>query len=356
MPNGQPIERLRISPRSAVLLVALLGITLALLRLVVASQRVLGWILTAAVVAAMLQPLVGFLERKIPRGIAVAVVVLATAGLGGVIAYGSVHGLVHETDKLERALPKRAAELERSQRFGEAAREFKLGERTKRFVNEVPARLRGGTPADALRSAATRGVAFLATGVLSIFFLLHGPRLLRGGLSQIRDVNRRDRAERILTASYRRGFGYARGTAAIAVVAGLLAYVVARVAQVPGPAPLGVWVGMWDVVPVIGTFVGALPIVILAGVSSATKAIIAALVFIGFQAFEQFVLQRPLEHRTIKLGPFLTVVGGFAGLELYGIGGALMVLMLAAVAVAVADEWAPERTPGPAGSEGTAVP
>jgi hypothetical protein len=45
----------------------------------------------------------------------------------------------------------------------------------------------------------------------------------------------------------------------------------------------------------------------------------------------------------VKLGPFLTVVGGLAGLELYGIGGALMVLMVLSVAVALADEWAPAR-------------
>ena len=64
--------------------------------------------------------------------------------------------------------------------------------------------------------------------------------------------------------------------------------------------------------------------------------------FISFQIFEQLALQRPLERRTVRLGPFLTVVGGFAGLELYGIGGVLMVLMAASLAAALADEWAPE--------------
>ena len=98
---------------------------------------------------------------------------------------------------------------------------------------------------------------------------------------------------------------------------------------------------MWDVVPIIGTFIGALPIVLLAAVTSAGRALIAAVVFIAYQMVEYLFLQRPLEHRTVKLGPFLTVIGGFAGLELYGLGGALMVLLLAAVAVALADEWAP---------------
>jgi predicted PurR-regulated permease PerM len=59
--------------------------------------------------------------------------------------------------------------------------------------------------------------------------------------------------------------------------------------------------------------------------------------------FEQLILLRPLQQRFVKLGPFLTVAGAFAGLELYGIGGALMVLLLLAVAVALADEWAPKE-------------
>jgi predicted PurR-regulated permease PerM len=320
----------------------MLGGAVAVLRVIVASQRVLGWILTAAVVAGLLHPLVALLERKMRRGFAVAIVVLLTAGGAGLIAYGSVGGLVRETNKLERALPRRAAELERSKRFGEAAREFKLEERTRRFVAEVPARLRGGNASDALRSAATRGVAFLATGVLSIFFLLHGPRIGRGAADQISDRSRRLRIEVLAVTAYRRGFGYARGSLAIAVLAGGVAYAIARLASVPGPAPLALWVGLWDLAPVIGTFIGALPIVILAGVSSTDKAFVVGVAFLAFQVFEQFVLQRPLERRTVKLGPFLTVVGGFAGLELYGIGGALMILMLGAVAVALADEWAPE--------------
>ena len=64
----------------------------------------------------------------------------------------------------------------------------------------------------------------------------------------------------------------------------------------PGPAPLALWVGMWDLVPIIGTFIGALPIVVLAGVSSTTKGIVVGVFFVAFQVFEQLVLQRPLEN------------------------------------------------------------
>ena len=53
------------------------------------------------------------------------------------------------------------------------------------------------------------------------------------------------------------------------------------------------------------------------------------------------MLQRRTEKHTLKVGPFLTVAAGFAGLELYGLGGALLVVLIVVLVVAVADELAP---------------
>jgi hypothetical protein len=89
-----------------------------------------------------------------------------------------VGDVVDEVDELETAVPRAARELERSERFGNTARDIDLADKAEDFVDELPERLRGGNVQDAIRSAATRGVAFLATFVLTIFFLIHGPRLL----------------------------------------------------------------------------------------------------------------------------------------------------------------------------------
>ena len=317
------------------------GAALAFVRLVMASQRVLGWIFAAAAIAGLLYPLVTWLSRRMPRGIAVAVVFLGTVGSVGVVAYGAIDGLVRETRVLQEAAPRRAAQLERSDRFGDLARDFKLTDRVRRFVDEAPERLRGGTPAEAFRSAATRGVAFLATGVLSLFFLLHGPRLAGAAARQIHDATKRATVERAALSAYRRGFGYTRFTIAMSVAAGLFAYVVARIAEVPGPAPLAVWAALWDAVPILGALVGTAPIVVLAVAVSPAKGIVLAGVFVVYQILEGVLVQRRVEHHTIKVGPFLTVVAGFAGLELYGLGGALLVMLAVVLAVAVADELAP---------------
>lgn len=320
----------------------MLGATLVALRVLAASTRVIGWMLAAAVIAAVLHPVVDRLARRIPRALAVVAVTLAVLGTAGAIGYSVVDTIVDETRNVQRSAPDAARRLERSERWGDLATDFHLAERTRRFVDEIPERLRGGTPAEAVRSAATRGVAFLATGVLTLFFVLHGPRLVSGGVDQIRSPERRDRVRRVATAAYRRTMRYVLSSVLLAVAAGLFGYLVAALADIPGAAAFGLWIGMWDVVPLFGALVGAIPIVILAAVFfSAERALVVAVAFLAWEAFEYLAVQRRIERRSLHLGPFVTLFAGLVGIELYGLGGALLAVVVAASAVAVGDEMLP---------------
>jgi predicted PurR-regulated permease PerM len=333
-----PRERLRVSPRSAAVAVAIFGATLALLAVVAAAQRVIGWILVAATVAGLLHPLVSILARRVPRAVATAVVMLTLVGTVAAIGYNLVDDVSREVGRLQEAGPERAREIERSPRFGAAARDMRLAERTDRFLKELPARLRGGTPAEALQAAATRGVAFLATGVLTIFFLQHGPRLARAARNQIHDTARRQRVEELAVVVYHRAFSYATSSLAMSLAAGLAAYLAARVAEVPGPAALGVWVGLWDLVPLAGAFIGALPIVILAAATSGERALVLVIAFVAYQAMENLLVQRSVERSTVRVGPFVTIAAGLVGLELSGVAGALLAALAATIVLTTVDQ------------------
>ncbi|MDQ3898306.1 MAG: AI-2E family transporter [Actinomycetota bacterium] len=348
-----PRERLRISPRSAVLSVAMLGATLGLLALVAAAQRVIGWILVAGTLAGLLHPLVSLLARRMPRAVATGIVMLVFVGTIGTVVYRLVDDIQTQTRRLQEAGPERARQLERSERFGDFARDIKLSERTDRFLRELPERLRGGSTAEAIQAAATRGVAFLATGVLTVFFLQHGPRLARSARNQFHGTARRARLEALGVAVYRRAFGYAGAALAMSLAAGLAAFLAARLAEVPGPAALGVWVGLWDLVPLAGAVIGALPIVALAGATSAHRALVVAAAFVAYQVVENVLVQRSVERATVRVGPFVTLAAGLVGLELSGVAGALLAVLAATMVVSAADELAGPADPE---AEETAVP
>lgn len=323
------------------------GATLGFLALVAASQRVIGWILVAATLAGLLHFPVSTLARWMPRALATAAVMAVLVATAGAVGYGLVDDIGRETRRLQQVGPERAAELERSPRVGDFARDVKLAERTDRFLRGLPERLRGGTTAEALRAAATRGVAFLATGVLTVFFLQHGPRLARAAKAQVADPRQRARLEELAPVVYRRAFGYAGATAAMSLTAGLTAFVAARMAQVPGPAALGVWVGLWDLVPLAGALIGALPIVALAAASSGGRAWALVAAFAVYQVVENLLLQRNVERATVRVGPFVTLAAGLVGLELSGVAGALLAVLAASLAISAASELAqpPEHSP-----------
>ena len=65
---------------------------------------------------------------------------------------------------------------------------------------------------------------------------------------------------------------------------------------------------------------------------------LVAIVLVGFQVVENTVMQKRVERRSIHIGPFVTIAVGMVGLELYGIGGALISLVAAVAALSVADE------------------
>jgi predicted PurR-regulated permease PerM len=321
----------------------MLGLTIATLAMLAASVRVIGWMLVAGTFAGLLHPVVNGLERWMRRGLALIVVVLVSVGVAGFIGYRVVDDINTQLHELQHALPKAARSIERSDRFGKTAREIHLAAKVREFVDELPSRLRGGNTADALRAAATRGVAFLATGVLTIFLLIHGRRLLNGAANQLSPA-RQPRVREVGSAMYERSWRYIAGSIGMAAMAGLLAYGIARALDLPGASPLAVWMALVDVVPVLGIVLGGLPLVLLAAATSpAWQTLLAGLVLAAWQLFETLYLQPRVEVRSIHLGPFISIAVGMIGLEVYGIGGALIGLVLAVVLGTLIDETLGKR-------------
>jgi predicted PurR-regulated permease PerM len=360
-PGPRPV--LRLSAPSILRAVAMFGATLAVLAGIDASARVLGWILAAASLAALFHPVVGLLARHLPRALALVVVLLVTFSIVGGIAYAVVDDVTAQVTDLRRALPDAARDVERSDRFGETARDLHLAERARSFVDELPSRLRGGTVNEALRSAATRGVAVLVTTVLTVFFLVYGPRLVEGALRQV-PAARRPGIRAGSASAYRRSWAYVSGSLAMAAAAGAVAYLAADVLDLPGKAPLALGVALFDLVPLIGVVLGSVPLVLLAATTSPWQRSVAVTVLlVGWQLVEALWVQQEVERRSLHLGPFVSLVVAFLGLQLYGIGGAFAGLVGAVVAAAVLDEAfghgprsASPRAPGPPAGDPAAGP
>jgi predicted PurR-regulated permease PerM len=332
---AEPAKLLRFTPTSVVRALVMVAATVLALAVFRAATRPLGWLVVAAVGAALLSPLVGLLQRVLPRGLAVLFALLVAAATVGGVAYVVVEDLTTQLERVQRIAPRAAGELERSERFGEFAQEIEMRARVKAFVDELPDRLRGGDAAEAIQSAASRGVSFLITFVLLIFLLATGPRFIDGGLNQIDDEERRQRLREVLIGAYGRFWRYVAATMGRAVLAGLFTYAVVQLADLPAPVLLAVWVGAWSIVPAVGVVVGSLAVALIALPESFSLAGWLLVLFLGYQVFDALVLEKRIDRRLLHLGCFGTFVAAALGLEAYGIGGLIVATLLAMFAAAV---------------------
>jgi predicted PurR-regulated permease PerM len=340
-PTGRP-PRLRLRARSiAVGALAAVGVVVASW-VVTRATRVLGWVIAAAVLAALMNPVVEALARRMRRGFAVALVVLGVVVLVGVLAWAGVGDLQAGLSRLRTVAPEAAGDLEGSGSWiGDAAQEFELRDRVEELLDDLPARLAGGSPARAVQAAASRGIAMLITLVLTIFLIGHGPRLVRGALRQVPEDRRATLSVRLHHA-YRKAWLYVSVQLVKAVLVALLVLGLARAVELPAPAVLGLVAGGASVVPKLGIALGALPVVLLAGVihGGGTLLVAAGAVF-GLQVADALVVARWLEPASVPVGPAISLAALLLGTSLYGVGGGAIAIVLAVFAVAVAAEHLP---------------
>jgi predicted PurR-regulated permease PerM len=336
-------RRLHVSARSVLFVVAAIGLALVVRNVFDKATRVLGWFAAATIVAALVYPVVGLVSRYVRRGVALAIVVVLLVGTVGGLVYAAIGDVRTELDHLQEVAPEAAASIERSERWGEAARDFRLRERVESFVEDLPERLAGGDTAEAIRSATTRGLAYFVAFILTLFLVLHGPRIVQGGVGLIDPVERREYLRGVLSRAYQRSWAYLLGTIGISLVTGLYAYLWCRFADLPGATVLAMTVALAAVVPNVGVMIGALPILLLAaGLDPGSGwTLTLAVVFAAWQLLDVIVLRRRLNRSSIAVGPVVTALVVMLGIDLYGIGGAAVGLALAVFVVAVVDELAP---------------
>jgi predicted PurR-regulated permease PerM len=333
--SDQPTERLRFTARSLALAVAVVGVVLLVVAVLESASRVLGWVLAASMAAALLTPAVTLLSRRMPRGLAVAMVMLGAIGGLAALAWSGYDDFRDQAERLERAVPDAAEDLEESDRFGDLARRVDLADRAETLVTDLPARLQGGDTQAALRSAGSRGIAYLTTAILTLFLVLHGGRIIEGSLRQLPNDGRRVDADAVLRRAHGRWCRYIGLTLSKALVIGAVTWLFALGLDLPGATLLGLAVGVFSILPMVGIVVGSLAAVGLAAAQSPGRALSVLALAIALQTLEIVVVQPYIERRTMRVGPAVTLIAAMAGLEAYGAGGMVGAVLVAALVVAL---------------------
>jgi len=339
-------------------ILATIGLTLATVVAVVFVmhvQRVLVWMLIAAVFTVALYPAVNWLQSHVRwcrRSLATLVVFLVVfLVFGGVLTLFAIP-LAEQGTQLATRLPDMIADarggrgpvgtlLERTNAL-EFARDNE--ERIRQFATGL------GTPAlNLLRSAVTGIVATISIFVLSYLAVLQGPKVVDGILALF-PPHRAQRIHRVGRECTKTITGYISGNLLISVICGVLTYIVLKIMGVPFAELIAVFVALADLIPLIGATLGAVVAGIAALIHSVPAAITVIIFFIVYQQLENHLLQPVIFARTVKLNPLTVLVALLLATELAGILGALLAIPAAGIIqVILRDIWNHRgEQPGPA--------
>lgn len=295
-------------------------------------SRFLIWMVIAIFAAAVLSPLVAFLVRRgLRRGLAVAIVVIAVFVLGGLVTFAFVQPLITAADEFSEDVPELVEEIQSAPIVKNALDRFNVEARVDKASSDLPKELVGfsGPLLDAFKTLGEFVIGAVTISVLMIFLLLYGPGFFAMGLERINDPAKRRRVKVIGGQMLTAVSGWVAGNVVTSLVAGVVSLIVFLILDLPYAVLLALWVAVADLIPLVGATLGALPAIILAFIGGVPGGLITTGYFIGYQQFENHVLQPYVYGKTIQLNPFVVLVALIIGVELAGFLGALLALPIA---------------------------
>jgi predicted PurR-regulated permease PerM len=330
-------------------ILATIGLVLAtalLIYMVLQIRQVLTWIVVGAFFAVALYPVVGWVQRRMlggkRRALATFLVFLLVFVLLAALIAAFAIPLVNEGTKLAGQLPKLIDDA-RSGRgpVGDLLQRTNALHWVQNNQSKISKFASGLTaPAASVATGFATGIAgTLTVFVLAYLMVLEGPKVVQTSLNPFPPTTA-DRIRRVAGDCAKSVTGYISGNLLISFICGLLTYVVLLISGVPFAGLIALFVGIADLMPLVGATIGG-AVAVLAGFIHSVPAGIAVLVFfVLYQQLENHLLQPLVFARTVKLNPLTVIVAVLIGVELMGILGALLAIPVASmIQVILRDVW-----------------
>jgi predicted PurR-regulated permease PerM len=346
MPS-QDVGLLRASPSQVMRTVAIALLTTAVvlgaLFLLWQVRTFIGWFVVALFLAAALDPLVNWLQRRhrlIKRPLAIAlsylgvlVVLLFIAGIFLPLLVDQINGLTKFVAAAANA-PEGPTEYIRG-----VAKQAGLGglfetfsDQLRNLRDELGALVRNiFSSTGAIAVSAAGFVAALATVLTLTFFLLVGSgRYLNAGVGLFPEEHQ-PLVRRLLTQSAGAVSGYIGGNLAISVICGVTTFVVLLILGMPYAAPLALLVAVLDLIPLVGATLGGALLVIVGLFVEPWKAVVLLIFVLVYQQVESNVLQPLVYSKAVQLNGLVILIALLVGGQLLGIPGALLAIPVAEI-------------------------
>jgi predicted PurR-regulated permease PerM len=167
--------------------------------------------------------------------------------------------------------------------------------------------------------------------IVSIYLLLDRERITRATLGAIPDTVR-DHVVELFHVVEGALMKYLRAQLTLCAIMGVIGAAIAFFAIGRYTLVIGLWVGVTEIIPVLGAFLGAVPAVLIAlFVGGFWQALLVAGLFLVAQQLEGNILVPRIMGGTVGVHPLWVLFATLAGTALYGVIGAVFAVPTVAI-------------------------
>jgi predicted PurR-regulated permease PerM len=337
---GAPTSQVVRTVAAALLTVVVVLVALLLLWQV---RTFVGWLVISLFLAAVLNPVVNWLQRRhrlIKRPLAIAltylgvlVALLFVVGIFLPLLVDQINGFIKFVKTAAQA-PEGPTQyirgLAKQNGFGGLLQRFdaQLADLRKQ-LGDLVGNLFSASGQIAVSAAGF--LAALATVLTLTFFLILGSeRYVNAGVGLFAQRHQ-PLVRRILEQVAGAVSGYVTGNLAISVICGVTTFVVLLILGMPYAAPLALLVAVLDLIPLVGATLGGALLVIVGLFVEPWKAVVLLIFVLVYQQVESNLLQPLVYSQAVQLNGLVILIALLVGGQLLGIPGALLAIPVAEI-------------------------
>lgn len=325
-------------------LVGGLGVLTALLIAGILGQlsTVLVYIGLAIFLSLGLDPLVTWLEKRIPRGLAILLVVLAVLGTFAGLLFAVIPVLIEQATNLVEDFPRLQKEVQASDfiknlesAFGGAVSIADAISGAIEFVSDPKNLVAIGGGLAAVGAGVASGVTGATIVLILTLYFLASLRSMKGVAYRFVPAYRRVGFAKIteeITSAVGR---YVVGQLSLALCNGILSLIFLSIIGAPLPFLLAMIAFLGSLVPLVGTLTASIINTLICLFVSPTTALFAGIYYLIYMQIEAYVLSPRIMSRAVAVPGAIVVIAAVAGGAIGGILGALVAIPVAASAIII---------------------
>jgi predicted PurR-regulated permease PerM len=320
---------------------ALVAITF--LRALQSASQVFVLIIISLFLAMGLNPAVESLQsRKMKRGAAVSIVVATALVVIVLFALVVIPPVFSQANELIDGAPQLIDSLKNNRTIAELNTQYGV-------IDTLQSKFQSWVSDGKLLTGAFGGVvgvgrtvlsgAFstLTVLVLTLYFLSSLPSVTRI-FYRLAPASRRERVSKIGDAIISRVGAFVGSQVLIAALAATFVFFLSLGLELPYAAALGMVILFVALIPLVGHFIGASIVILVALTQSPTKALLALVLYTLYVQIENYVITPRIMKRSLSIPGIVTIVAALLGTSLLGLVGGVLAVPIAAAILLIMDE------------------